>query len=79
MFGISIKVGRVKKGLTQEQLAAKIGVSKGCVGNWENEKHYPGILEIVKLKKILGLNVDEILEKMIEKESEVADEVENIY
>ena len=79
VLGDTIKIERIRNKLKQEELAKKIGVSVGSISFWEQEKTSPTMRHMAKLKKILGLNVDKILEEMIEEESEVADEVENIY
>ncbi len=34
--GTIIKVARIRKGLTQEELAEKVGVKKSAVAKWEN-------------------------------------------
>lgn len=39
--GSRIKEARQQLGLTQEQLAALVGVSKGAIGNYESETAYP--------------------------------------
>lgn len=40
-LGSRIKEARQQLGITQEQLAALIGVSKGAIGNYESEAAYP--------------------------------------
>lgn len=48
-IGSRIKELRVKKGLTQEELAQQIGVTKGAVANYENEVSSPKIELMYKL------------------------------
>jgi putative transcriptional regulator len=43
---------RLALGLTQEQFAAKLGVTFPTVNRWENHKTKPSPLAIQKLKKI---------------------------
>jgi putative transcriptional regulator len=45
---------RLEMGLTQEQFAAKLGVSFPTVNRWENKKTKPSPLAIQKLQKILS-------------------------
>ncbi len=52
---------RHKAGLTQAQLAQKIGVSKACIGMWENGNRSPNISTLKKLAQILDCTVDELI------------------
>ena len=45
---------RIEMGLTQEQFAAKLGVSFPTVNRWENKKTKPSPLAIQKLQKLLS-------------------------
>lgn len=45
---------RLEMGLTQEQFAAKLGVSFPTVNRWENKKTKPSPLAIQKLQKLLS-------------------------
>jgi len=51
---ISLKVReiRLEMGLTQEQFAAKLGVSFPTVNRWENQKAKPSPLAYQKLQKL---------------------------
>ncbi|MHC4587166.1 MAG: helix-turn-helix domain-containing protein [Planctomycetota bacterium] len=43
---------RVALGLTQEQFAAKIGVTVSTVNRWENDKGKPSPLAMLRIKKL---------------------------
>ena len=43
---------REKAGLTQEQLAEAIMVSRQTISNWENGKSLPDIISIIKLSEL---------------------------
>lgn len=45
---------RLEMGLTQEQFAAKLGVSFPTVNRWENQKAKPSPLAIQKLQKLFS-------------------------
>ena len=45
---------RLEMGFTQEQFAAKLGVSFPTVNRWENKKTKPSPLAIQKLQKLLS-------------------------
>jgi transcriptional regulator with XRE-family HTH domain len=40
-FGLQIRRARQRAGLTQHQFAAKIGVDRSAVSNWEREIYFP--------------------------------------
>ncbi len=52
---------RKKRGLTQEQLAAKVGVSAGAVSKWETGGSSPDIFLLNPLARALDTTPDELL------------------
>lgn len=52
---------RKKKGLTQEQLAAALFVSRTAVSKWESGRGYPGIDSLKAIAKFFSVTVDELL------------------
>ncbi|MCR1973408.1 helix-turn-helix domain-containing protein [Clostridium sporogenes] len=52
---------RKEKGITQEQLANYIGVSKASVSKWESGLSYPDILLLPELATYFNISVDELL------------------
>ena len=61
---------RKSKGISQEQLADKIGVSRQAVSKWESEQSSPDIEKIVLLSDYFDVTTDYLL-KGIEPVSEV--------
>lgn len=59
--GVTIKYLRENKGLTQLQLAEKIGVSSKAVSKWETGKGLPDISLVDALSKALGVSVMELM------------------
>lgn len=59
--GNAIKRLREAKGLTQLQLAEKIGVTAKAVSKWETAKGLPDITLIEPLGKALGVSVTELM------------------
>lgn len=53
---------RRKQGLTQEQLAQRLGVSAPAVSKWETNSSYPDITLLCPLARALGVNVDTLLQ-----------------
>ena len=58
--GTTIKNLREKKGITQAQLAAILGVSSKAVSKWETAKGLPDITLIESLAKALSVSVMEL-------------------
>ena len=52
---------RKEKGMSQENLAEKIGVSAQAVSKWENDQSCPDISLLPRLTKLLGVTADELL------------------
>jgi Helix-turn-helix. len=52
---------RKEKGITQEDLAERLGVTPQAVSKWENDISYPDITLLPRLAEILGVTVDELL------------------
>ena len=59
--GATIKQLRESKKLTQEELAAKIGVSSKAVSKWETGKGLPDISLLQPLSEALGISVIELM------------------
>ena len=51
---ISLAAARVNAGMTQEQVAGKMHVSKQTIVNWEKGKVAPGIPQLEMLCRIYG-------------------------
>lgn len=65
-----LKGARANAGLTQEQVAEKIMVSRQTISNWENGKSLPDVVSIMKLSDLYQIGLDELLKgdtKMKEK------------
>lgn len=60
-IGSIIRKHRMERGLTQEELGAKVFVSKQAVSKWETGKTLPDIEMVRQLCEILKINHDEIL------------------
>ncbi len=61
-FGKQLKDLRNAKGLTQEQVAELLNVSKQSVSRWENNVTYPDITFLPTLASFFGVTVDALLE-----------------
>ena len=57
-LGNNIKYARKKLGLTQEELAAQIGVTPQAISKWEKGAGMPDISMIVPLAQTLSVSTD---------------------
>lgn len=60
-IGSRIAELRRAKGMTQEQLAAELGISAPAVSKWETDSSYPDITLLCPLARALGTDVDNLL------------------
>lgn len=60
-FGNFIYEQRSKAGLTQNEMAEKLGVTNKAVSKWENGKSKPTTNALRKMAVLFGLSVDELL------------------
>lgn len=68
-IGEKLKTARQQSHLTQEAVADLILVSRQTISNWENEKSYPDIVNLIKLSDLYQISLDTLLKddgKMIE-------------
>ena len=56
-----IKKLRAEKGMSQDELAEKIFVSRQTVSNWENEKTYPDIKSLILLSEVFETSLDALI------------------
>jgi len=61
-LGRRIKAAREREGLSQFQLAMKLGITPGAVGQWELGMVSPKPLTMMRLPEILGMTSEELLE-----------------
>ena len=60
-IGEKLRAARDSAGLTQEQTAERVGVSRQTISSWENDRSYPDIAGVLTLAKLYGLTLDELL------------------
>ena len=61
-FGEKLKCARKNAGLTQEQLADKLLVSRQAITKWESDNGMPDIENLRRLSKLLGVSLDYLLD-----------------
>ena len=60
-FNEKLQELRKRKGLTQEELAEKLYVSRTAISKWESGRGYPNIESLKALAKFFSVTVDELL------------------
>ena len=61
---------RKQYGLSQEQLAEKLNVSRQSVSKWEGAQSIPDINKIIQLSQIFGVSTDYLLKDELENEKD---------
>lgn len=60
--GSKIKFYRQQMGLTQRELAEKMGKSKGLIGFWETDKREPSNNDMIKLSELFNVDISRLFE-----------------
>ena len=66
-FNEKLQVLRKEKGLTQEELAEALYVSRTAISKWESGRGYPSIDSLKEISKFFSVTIDDLLsgEKLI--------------
>lgn len=67
-FGDKLKQYRLNEGLSQEQLAEKIGVSRQAITKWETKRGLPDVENMVILAEVFKLTLDELVLEEVKKQ-----------
>ena len=62
-IGSRLKNARNEHGLTQEQVAEELGVSRQSISNWENNRSYPDIVSVIRMSDLYSVSLDELLKE----------------
>lgn len=64
-FGDKLIALRKKKGLSQEELAEKLGVSRQSVSKWESNNTYPETEKIIQICNLFDCSMDDLINDKI--------------
>lgn len=67
-FGDKLKQYRINEGLSQEQLAEKMGVSRQAITKWETKRGLPDVENIIILAELFKLTLDELVLSEVKKQ-----------
>ena len=70
MFGENLKTLRKNKGITQEELAARLNVVRQTVSKWEKDQSVPDAEMLAKLAEIFEVPVSMLLGSRIEPDAQ---------
>lgn len=57
---------RKMKGLTQDDFASAVGVSRQAVYKWECGQSYPEVAKLLEIKMLFGISIDDLLDESYE-------------
>ena len=69
-FGSNIGYLRKKKGMTQEEFAERMYVSRQTVSRWETDSVYPDVETVIKLCELLECDMETLVRGDASKEKE---------
>ncbi len=64
--GSQIKKYRCNMGISQEELAEKVYVSRQTISNWETGKSYPDIHSVLLLSSVFNVSLDQLIKGDVE-------------
>lgn len=62
-FSEKLQVIRKSKGITQEEMAERIGVSRQAVTKWESGMAYPDILNLIQISNLFHTTIDYLVKE----------------
>lgn len=60
-FGEKLKQLRERSGMTQDDLAAKLYVSRTAISKWETNRSYPSIDSLKAIQQEFGVSIDDLV------------------
>ena len=56
-----VKLRKIK-GLTQDEFASAVSVSRQAVYKWESGQSYPEVAKLLEIKLLFGISIDDLLD-----------------
>lgn len=60
-IGEKLRKLRINKGLTQQELADRLGLTKAVVSTYEQDIHMPGFTNLIEMARLFGVTTDYLL------------------
>ena len=65
-FKEKLVILRKMKGITQEEFACAVGVSRQAVYKWESGQSYPEVPKLLEMKMLFTISIDDLLDDTFE-------------
>ena len=65
-IGESMKKARLDKGYSQTKLSIKSGISVINISQWERNKVFPTIINLIPIADALGVTLDELVGRTVQ-------------
>ena len=81
IFSEKLQLIRKNKGLTQEELAEKLDVSRQAVAKWESGQAYPDISNLIQISNLFNVTVDYLVrdqECMVSFETDIENDLSKL-
>lgn len=69
-FGKVVATLRKKNGMTQLELADKLGVTDKAVSKWERNLSFPDVAILPELAEILNVSLDELMQRRVAEQTD---------
>lgn len=56
-----LRAHRARLGMSQEELARRVYVSRQTISNWETDRTYPDVQSLLLLSEVFGTSIDELV------------------
>ena len=66
IFSEALQDYRKKAGMSQEELAHQLGVSRQSISKWEQGQAFPETEKLIQLSRMLGVTIDSLLKEELE-------------
>ena len=70
-FAKKLMTLRKQAGLSQEQLADRLGVTRQSVSKWESGTAFPELVKLVTLSEMFGVSVDYLVKDYVEEPEQI--------
>lgn len=61
LLGLNVKAERVRKNISQEQLAELVNTSRNSISMIETARMHPTVLKIVDIARVLNIDINDLL------------------
>ena len=69
-FGDNLYTLRKQRGLSQDEFAEKMGVSRQAISKWERNESYPDTENLIAIAKFFGVSIDDMINTSLDAKSD---------